>query len=85
MDVHTITIQLFANLKEKAGAGRINVVVPHECSVGELKRILKARFPALGPQLANVVVLVNKHHIFLDEDIIPQNAEVTFLPPIAGG
>jgi molybdopterin converting factor small subunit len=29
--------------------------------------------------------MVNKKHLFLDEDVIPPNAEVTFLPPIAGG
>ena len=85
MNEHTITIILFANLKEKAGAGRIEMQIPQEHTVADLKRLLKANYPSLGPQLANVVVLINKHHIFLDEDVIPLNAEVTFLPPIAGG
>jgi len=82
---HQITIKLFANLKEKAGSGSIQMQIPENASVGDLKRLLKTAYPALGPQLANVVVLINKHHIFLDEDVIPLNAEVTFLPPIAGG
>lgn len=85
MDKHKISIRLYANLKEKAGTNQIEMDIPQGCTVGELKTLLKKACPPLGPQLANVVVLINKHHIFLDSDIIPSNAEVTFLPPIAGG
>ena len=85
MKIHRISIIFFANLKEKAGAGRLEVDVPEGCTVGDLKLLLKKQVPQIGPQLANVVVLINKHNIYLDEDVIPVNAEVTFLPPIAGG
>lgn len=85
MSEHEITIVLYANLKEKAGSGRLQLSIPVDSTVDELKKLLKEKFPALGPQLANVVVLVNKHHIFVDTDIVPLNAEITFLPPIAGG
>jgi molybdopterin synthase sulfur carrier subunit len=85
MSEHLVTIILFANLKEKAGTGRIEMKIPLESTVTDLKRFLKESYPSLGPQLANVVVLINKHHIFLDEDVIPEGAEITFLPPIAGG
>jgi molybdopterin converting factor small subunit len=85
MKSHRITIHLFANLKEKAGTKRLELDIPEGCTVGTLKQILKQQIPPLGPQLANVVVLINKHNIYLDTDVIPLNAEVTFLPPIAGG
>lgn len=85
MSEQKISILLYANLKEKAGTGRLDMSIPEGSTVGDLKKLVKERYPALGPQLANVVVLVNKHHIFLDSDVIPPNASVTFLPPIAGG
>ncbi len=85
MNEHEVVVILFANLKEKAGTNRLQMAVPNRATIADLKKMLKFRYPAMGPQLANVVVLVNKHHIFVDEDVIPENAEVTFLPPIAGG
>ena len=85
MTTHKISIKLFANLKEKAGTNHIELDIPENSTVGNLKQVLKQAYPPLGPQLANVVVLINKHNIYLDTDIIPLNAEVTFLPPIAGG
>ena len=85
MSEHTITIHLMAHMKEKAGASQIKLRAPRGCSVKDLKHLLKMHYPALGPQLANVVVLINQHNIFLDEDILPEEADVTFLAPIAGG
>ena len=85
MPDHPITVMLFANMREKAGTGCIRMDIPVDSTVGELKKRLKFDYPALGPQLANVVVMINKQHILLESDIIPLNAEITFLPPIAGG
>ncbi|MEM5774397.1 MAG: MoaD/ThiS family protein [Anaerolineaceae bacterium] len=85
MSDHEIIILLYANLREKAGTNRLQMTIPDQATVADLKKMLKFEYPAMGPQLANVVVLVNKHHIFTDGDVIPANAEVTFLPPISGG
>lgn len=85
MSEHQITILLYANLKEKAGSSRLHVSIAEGATVGDLKKLVKGKYPDLGPQLANVVVLINQHHIFVDTDVIPLNATVTFLPPIAGG
>ena len=85
VNAHLITISLYANLKEKAGTGCIKIEIPVDLTVAGLKKRLKFDYPALGPQLANVVVLINKQNILLDNDIIPINAEITFLPPISGG
>ena len=85
MEERELSINLHANMKEKAGLSRINVHIPTTCTVAELKTHLKQVYPALAPQLANVVVLIDKQHIILDSEEIPQNAEITFIPPIAGG
>jgi hypothetical protein len=40
--------------------------------------------PALQSQLDNIMTLINQK-IAVDEDIIPKNAQVSFLTPIGGG
>jgi molybdopterin converting factor small subunit len=83
--MNQITIILYANLKEKAGTDRIEMQVPTDATVADLKQMLKQDYPSLAPQLANVHVMVNKRNLPLDTDLIPPNAEITFLPPISGG
>jgi molybdopterin converting factor small subunit len=83
--MNKITIILYANLKEKAGTDRIEMQVPNNATIADLKQILKQDYPALGPQLANVHVMVNKRNLPLDTDVVPPDAEITFLPPISGG
>lgn len=85
MSDHTITIHLFANLKEKAGSAEIRLEVPEPFTAGDLKARLKRDYPALSTQLNKVVVTVNNGQIFLNEEVIPPGAEVTLLPPFGGG
>lgn len=80
-----ISVSFFVHLKEKAGTERIELEVPQGTTVADLKKILKERFPALGPQLFKVLVLVNRKNITLDEQILPDGADVAFLPPLSGG
>lgn len=85
MTCQTLTIHLFANLKEKAGTNELKLDVPLHFTAGDLKKRLKMDYPALSTQLSKVVVTVNNGQIFLDEESLPQNAEVTLLPPFGGG
>ena len=79
-----VKIKLFYHLKEKAGTGAIALEVPDRTSIGDLREILEQQFPQLRTQLDNVMVLMNKQ-IVLEEDLIKENTEVTFLTPVGGG
>ncbi len=83
--MHTLTIHLFANLKEKAGTSCLKLEVPDDCSVANFKKLLKKSVPALAAQLNKVVVTVNGGQVFITDEILPRNAEVTILPPFGGG
>jgi molybdopterin converting factor small subunit len=85
MPTHTLSIHLYANLKEKAGTDCLELEVPVTCTVGGLKNQLKQAYPALATQLNKVVVTVNGGQVFITEEVIPLNAEVTILPPFGGG
>lgn len=78
------TVILFANLKDQAGSGRLEVELPPGTTVGELKHYLGKTYPALRPHLANAVALVQRS-LALDTQPLPAGAEVTLLPRISGG
>ena len=59
--------------------------VPEGITVREFREIVKKRLPAIAPQLVNLVVLVNKKNLYLDDQVLPDQAELSFIPPISGG
>ena len=79
-----ISVLFFAILKEKTGVSRIEIEVPEELTVADLKNDLAERFPAIKPFLKSVVTSVNREFAF-DEDHIPGEAEIAFFPPVSGG
>jgi len=85
MTTHTLTIHLYANLKEKAGSGLLQLEVPEGCTVESLKARLKQKYPAIATQLNKVMLTVNGGQVILNEEVVPRNAEVTILPPFGGG
>jgi molybdopterin synthase sulfur carrier subunit len=82
--MNRITVNLYYHLKEKAGTNQINLELPENSTIKELKVLLIHDYPALQSQLDNIMMLINQK-IALDEDKIPQNAQVSFLTPIGGG
>jgi molybdopterin converting factor small subunit len=82
---HKITLHLYANLKEKVGTNCLDLTIPTTCTVGELKTRLKGTYPALAAQLNKVAVTINGGQVFISDEVIPHNADVTILPPFGGG
>jgi molybdopterin converting factor small subunit len=79
-----IKITLYYHLKEKAGTGNLELDVPDQTTIKQLKGLLEAKFPALRTHLDNIMILMDKK-IVLDEDVLKDNAEVAFLTPVGGG
>jgi molybdopterin converting factor small subunit len=79
-----VTVNLYYHLKEKAGTGQLQLEVPDRTTIKALKSILISKHPALQPHLGNIMVLIGRK-IALDEDVIPADAQVSFLTPIGGG
>jgi len=82
--MNKITVNLYYHLKDKAGTNQINLELPDNSTIKELKILLIRDYPALQSQLDNIMTLINQK-IAVDEDKIPQNAQVSFLTPIGGG
>jgi molybdopterin converting factor small subunit len=79
-----ITVKLFYNLKERAGTDQINLEIPAQSTILDLKLLLIGKYPALESHLNNIMILINQK-IALDEDQISEGAQVSFLTPIGGG
>jgi len=82
--MNKITVNLYYHLKDKAGTNQINLELPDNSTIKELKIFLIRDYPALQSQLDNIMTLINQK-IAVDEDKIPLNAQVSFLTPIGGG
>ena len=82
--MNKIRVLFFATLRDRTGMKSVELEVPADMTVQELKDRLASDFPNLKESMKTVLVSVNKEYSF-DEAAIPQNAEVALFPPVSGG
>jgi len=81
-----ITVRFFAMLKTKAGSELKEYSIPKPITVAELKKMLKADFPALSGMLDSRSLLISVNLEFAGADtVIKDGDEVGLLPPFSGG
>lgn len=83
--MHTITVVFFANFREVTGIKKLELEMPADATVGDVKQELLKRYPRLRTHFANMTTVVNKHNVILDGDPLPENAELMLMPPLGGG
>jgi molybdopterin converting factor small subunit len=80
----TITIKLFAILRDKAGVSDLRLDLPQSATVSSAIETLVARHPDLKPFAHRIACAVN-----LDGagpgTILHDNDELALLPPVSGG
>jgi molybdopterin converting factor subunit 1 len=79
-----IQIRFFAYLKDKTNLGQVVLEINPGTKVSDLKQILKNKYPDLETSLDNVITSINRNFAGEDE-VIPDQAEVAFFPPVSGG
>lgn len=79
-----VEVSLFYHLKQKAGTSTIKLSLPAGSEVRDLKDLLEEKYPSLTTHLDNVLIL-NDKKIILEEDILNEDANISFLTPIGGG
>lgn len=80
----TLTVLLFAKLRDAAGADSVSVELPARASVADLRRRLAESYPAVAGLLERSAVAVN--HDFADADRrLAAGDEVAIIPPVSGG
>ncbi|NPV57972.1 MAG: molybdopterin converting factor [Anaerolineae bacterium] len=78
-----ITVRFFAYLKDAGGISQLQLDVPENLSVRELKQILTKELPKLD--LSQNVIVAIEHQFADDSAVIAADSEVAFFPPVSGG
>ncbi|MEL6905552.1 MAG: molybdenum cofactor biosynthesis protein MoaE [Planctomycetota bacterium] len=80
----SVTVRLFAALRERAGADAVDVAdVPAGSTLGELKALAVAQHPALG-SLDAVAGVVGTTYA-TDDHVLEDGDQIALLPPVSGG
>ncbi len=82
--MNKIKVLFFATLRERVGTKSVELEIPADMTVQELKDKLASDYPNLKESMKTILVSVNKEYAF-DEAAIPQDAEVALFPPVSGG
>ena len=79
-----IKILFFANLKNLVSKSKIEISMPENSLVRDLRTVVLDLYPQLSEVFPNVIISINQEFAF-DDDIIPDNAEIALFPPVSGG
>ncbi len=79
-----VTVRLFAIARERAGAPTIELELPANPTVADLRASLGAAVPGLIPALPAIRFSVNAEYAD-DATPIPLHAELAAIPPVSGG
>ena len=80
----TVTVHLFAGARDAVGRPTVTVDLPDGATVGGLRSVVAAQFPALAAVLARSAVAVNQEYAE-DAGVISPGDEVAVIPPVSGG
>ncbi|HTY55045.1 MAG TPA: molybdopterin converting factor subunit 1 [Candidatus Binataceae bacterium] len=80
----SVTVKLFATLRERAKASELSREFASGTTVGQMWRSLREEFPGLQGHSGSVSFAVN--HEYVNDDFPPRDGdEVAFIPPVSGG
>jgi molybdopterin converting factor subunit 1 len=82
--MNRIKVLFFATLRDRAGTKSVDLEIPAETTVQDLKNLVVESYPGLKETMDTVVISVNREFAF-DESLVPENAEVAMFPPVSGG
>lgn len=79
-----VTVKLFARAKDLAGAETVEVELPVNATIGDLRTQLRERFPNLAT-LAPALLFAQGTDYADDGTPIDPQAELACFPPVSGG
>jgi molybdopterin converting factor subunit 1 len=79
-----VRVLFFASVRELSGCRESEWEVPEQTTVGDLRRELVARYPALAALQRVLAVAVNAEYA-ADSTVLQPGDEVAFIPPVSGG
>ena len=79
-----ISVKLFARAKEIAGMDTVELELPEQARVSDLRTAIQERFPEMSSLAASLLIAVGNDYAN-DADILDGTATVACFPPVSGG
>ncbi len=84
MSERTVVVQMFAVARDLAGTGAVTLSLPLSATVGDLRRALLDKHPALQKLGGALRLAVNADYA-QDGDPLGDAIDVACIPPVSGG
>ena len=78
-----VTVRLFAVLRERAGAEAIQLDLPADAQIADVRLAVQERFPALAALLPSAMTAVNQE--YRPSGPVHDGDEIALIPPVSGG
>ncbi|RME06054.1 MAG: MoaD/ThiS family protein [Anaerolineae bacterium] len=82
--MNQITVLFFATMRDHTGVKRITLELPEGSTLADLKALIGEKYPRAQGALQATLASINREFA-VDEDVIPDGAEVAFFPQVSGG
>lgn len=79
-----VRVKLFAVAKQRVGQSEIEVELPADATVRQLRGAIVEQYPPLADVLAHARLAVNSEYA-ADAAVISPTAEIAVIPPVSGG
>ncbi|NBR04180.1 MAG: MoaD/ThiS family protein [Planctomycetes bacterium] len=79
-----ISVVFFAGARDIVGRNRLEIEIPPQTNIAELREILIVKFPRLEDLARRAAFAVNEIFVLTDT-LLVENDEVAFLPAVSGG
>ena len=80
----TVTVKLFAILRERAGTSELRIDLPSNSTIAAARDVLAQRVPALRDILPRVAWAVNQAYVPIETQL-HDGDELAAIPPVSGG
>jgi molybdopterin converting factor subunit 1 len=80
----TITIRLFAVLRDRAGLAQLQLELPNGTSAADASRRLAVNYPDIEPYLSKTAFAVNQQYASPATEL-HDGDELALIPPVSGG
>ena len=80
----TVTVKLFALLRDRAGTAEASLDLPAGATVADAADHLGGRFPAAAAMLPRVAFAVNREYVPRTTEL-HDGDELAVIPPVSGG
>lgn len=79
-----VTVKMFAAARDAVGASEVQIDVPEDATIADVRAALSAAYPPVSPLVSRAMFAVNARYA-RDNEVIRANVAVACIPPVSGG